>query len=265
MRAPSCRRLAGCGRRGHPRWIPARGGRRRLRSSVPTIARTMCLRNPSPSMSNTSSAAILANCQFPDGPDRVLGFGSCRLKRGEVVTAHEHGGRSPHGRRRRGGRGRARRTSDRRARAPARSPAGTGSACRPPRIGHGNRAGASSTRSTRTSAGSRKLSARRSVAEGSAVSIVTLATCPSACTPASVRPAPATAGASPTMRLERALDELLDGDTARLPLPADVVRAVIGDGQFEAAREASVPTPFASPTRRRCRRRRETWTSRRQA
>ena len=51
---------------------------------------------------------------------------------------------------------------------------------------------ASSTVSTRTDAGSRRLTARRKFGRGIGFSMLNAATCPSACTPASVRPDPAT-------------------------------------------------------------------------
>ena len=66
-----------------------------------------------------------------------------------------------------------------------------------------------------------------------------LATCPAACTPASVRPAPATATGPPSIRDRRVFEQPLDGRPPRLPLPADEIGAVVGQKQLDRSHEAS--------------------------
>ena len=89
------------------------------------------------------------------------------------------------------------------------------------------------------SAGSRTFSARWTADAARSKPTMTLATCPSACTPASVRLAPATVGGrvtpSPISGANASSTHLLHRHAVRLPLPADVVGAVVGEGQLQSA------------------------------
>ena len=68
--------------------------------------------------------------------------------------------------------------------------------------------------------GSRRLMARRRLASGMGFSMLNAATCPRACTPASVRPLPATCTGLPSMPETISSSSALDGGQAGLHLPA---------------------------------------------
>ena len=64
---------------------------------------------------------------------------------------------------------------------------------------------------------------------------MTLATWPSAWTPASVRPAPCTVTGPPSNRASAASRRPCTDSPVGLPLPADEAGAIVGKGQLEGA------------------------------
>jgi hypothetical protein len=77
------------------------------------------------------------------------------------------------------------------------------------------------------------LAARTIVAPSTSRSSAADATCASACTPASVRPAPATVTRFAFEHRQRVFDQPLDRDAFRLTLPSDERGAVVRERQLE--------------------------------
>ena len=119
------------------------------------------------------------------------------------------------------------------------------------RSARGTSSGTTSTASsTRTAGGSRALSARTTrVGVDRRARSVTRATCPSACTPASVRPAPVTVDRrGRRARASASSSSPWIGRARGLTLPADEPGAVVGEGQLEAS--ACVETALSGMLRR---------------
>ena len=134
-----------------------------------------------------------------------------------------------------------------------------------PRSARRNRPATFSAESTATGCGRRcALSASRTLSVSQSLARSTCATCPSACTPASVRPAPCTCDLLAAERLDRLRQRRPAPTAVVLDLPADERRAVIFDGELVArhgrrhrstcrlrpACRAGIPPPSSAACRR---------------
>ncbi len=203
---------APCGSRGPrlaavPRREQGRHRQRRARrplptsSSVPTRLRTMWRRKPVPSKSMATSPPSSPRISTRESVRTLLRTAEpTAAKAREVVGADQGAARLAH-----------RREVERRAHPERRALAQRRARRCPSRVGtrrawSARRAARETRRApVRARAPRRRAAAARSARAGArrardGSSSITLATCPSACTPASVRPAPVTVAASPVMR-----------------------------------------------------------------
>ena len=110
-----------------------------------------------------------------------------------------------------------------------------------PKSGHGNRARRARLPAPQSAAGRRNGSARRGLCRlRNSFSRSKCATCPSACTPASVRPAPVTVTGSPESLTDRLFQRALHRRAIVLALPADkrARRHIPGSGDSAASGKA---------------------------